>query len=127
MFGESHHNLQKTSGNAYVFFRESLSVVHVLVIDAENLCQSLIFSTIKEYSLYSIVVKLLTVQLEFITIFPAFSADLALIDYSNPLDRSIGDTRPRSCRTGVANTAVDLSETCPPEFLFFRENRNVIK
>ena len=79
MFGESHYNLQKTSGNAYVFFRESLSVVHVLVIDAENLCQSFILSTIKEYSLYAIVVKLLTIQLEFITIFSAFSTDLASI------------------------------------------------
>ena len=71
--------------NAYVFFRESLSVV--LVIDAENLCQGLILSTIKEYSLYAMVVKLVTIQLEFLTIFPAFSADLASIDYFRPVDR----------------------------------------
>ena len=59
----------------------------VLVIDAENLCQSLILSTIKEYSLYAIVVKLVTIQLEFLTIFPALSADLASIDYFGPVDR----------------------------------------
>src|SRR6218665_1077608 len=69
----------------YVFFRESLSVV--LVMDADNLCQSLILSTIKEYFLYAIVVKLVTILLEFFTTFPAFSADLASIDYFRPVDR----------------------------------------
>src|SRR6218665_1627181 len=64
---------------------ESLSVV--LVIDAENLCQSLILSTIKEYFRYPRVVKLVIIQLEFLTIFPAFSADLASIDYFRPVDR----------------------------------------
>src|SRR6218665_235408 len=107
-----------------MFFRESLSVV--LVIDAENLCQSLILSTIKEYSLYAIVVKLVTIQLEFVTIFPALSADLASTDYFEPVDRR-HETKIGENSTDVANTAADLSETCPPEFLFFRENENVIK
>src|SRR6218665_3875609 len=65
-------------------------------------CVSLILSTIKEYYLYAKVVKLVTIQLEFLTIFPAFSSDLG------SLDQSIGDTRPRSCRTDVANTVADL-------------------
>ena len=59
----------------------------VFVIDADNLCQSLILSTIKEYSLYSRVVQLVIIQLEFLTIFPEFSADLASIDYFRPVDR----------------------------------------
>ena len=80
----------------------------VLVIDAENLCQSLILSTIKEYSLYAIVVKLVTIQLEFLTI---FLRSRRILLRSITLDRSIGDTRPRSCRTDVANKTADLSET----------------
>ena len=64
---------------------ESLSVV--LVIDDENLCQSLILSNIKEYSLYARLVELVTILLEFLTIFPAFSADLASMDYFRPIDR----------------------------------------
>jgi len=46
-----------------------------------------VLSTIKEYSLYAIVVKPVTIQLEFLTIFPALSADLASIDYFGPVDR----------------------------------------
>src|SRR6218665_1552260 len=64
---------------------QTLSVV--LVIDAENVCQNLILSTIKEYYLYARVVKLVTIQLKFLTIFPAFSANLASIDYFRPVDR----------------------------------------
>jgi cobyrinic acid a,c-diamide synthase len=42
-----------------VLFREGFSVV--LVVDAENLCQSLILATIKKYSLYASVVKLVII------------------------------------------------------------------
>src|SRR6218665_1197779 len=76
-------------GSATMLMCSSVRVfLHVvLVIDVENLCQSLILSTIKEYYLYARVVKLVTIQLVFLTIFPAFSADLASIDYFIPVDR----------------------------------------
>jgi len=93
-------------GDAYVFFRDSFSVV--LVVNAKNLCQSLILVAIKEYSLYAGVVKLVIIQLEFLASFAAFSVDLALINY---LDWSISDITPRSSRTDVANVAANLSET----------------
>lgn len=70
--------------DAYVFFRHGFSVV--LVVDAENLCQSLILAAIKEYSLYSGVVKLVIILLEFLTSFAAFSADLASIDNFRSVD-----------------------------------------
>jgi len=56
--------------DAYVFFRDSFSVV--LVVDAKNLCQSLILAAIKEYCLYASVVKLVIIYLEFLASFAAF-------------------------------------------------------
>src|SRR6218665_1436975 len=46
-----------------------------------------VLSTIKEYSLYAIVVKRVSIQLEFLMISPALSAYLASIDYFGPVDR----------------------------------------
>jgi len=92
--------------DAYVFFHDHFSVV--LVVDAKNLCQSLILAAIKEYSLYTSVVKLVIIHLDFLASFTAFSVDLALINY---LDWSIGDTTARSSRTDVANIAANLSKT----------------
>jgi len=99
----------------------------VLVVDVENLCQSSILAAIKEFSLYATVrvVKLVVFILpEFLTSFAAFSADLASIDYFR--SRSSGDTRRKSCRTDVANTAADLSETPVRWQSLTREGREIV-
>ena len=81
----------------------------VRVVDAENVCPGLILAVIK------IILPLCQcgqtghhsagVPREFCCVLGGSCFDRLL------LDRSIGDTRPRSCRTDVANTAADLSET----------------
>ena len=68
-----------------MFLHEGFSVV--LVVDAENLCPSLILAVIKEYFLYASVVKLVIILLEFLMRFAALSADLASIDYFRSVDR----------------------------------------
>ena len=80
----------------------------MVLVDDENLCPSLIFAAIKEYSLYASVVKQVIILLEFLTSFAAFSTDLVLIDYFRSVDRR---HETRACKTDVANTAADLSET----------------
>src|SRR6218665_3127820 len=74
-------------GSATMLMCSSVRVFLRYLLSTPRTCQSLILSTIKEYSLYSRVVKLVTILLEFLTIFPAFSADLASIDYFRPVDR----------------------------------------
>ena len=71
--------------DTYVFFCDGFFVI--LVVDAENLCPSLILAAFKEYSLYASVVKLVIIPLEFRTSFAAFSADVASIDYFRSVDR----------------------------------------
>ena len=71
--------------DGYVFFRDGFSVV--LVVDAENLCQSSILAAIKEYPHYASVVNLPIILLEFLAKSAAFSADLASIDYHRSVDR----------------------------------------
>ena len=75
----------KLCDDNYVFFSGGFSVL--LVVDAENLCQSLILAPIKEYSLHASVGKLFTFSLEFLTSFAALSVDLASIDYFRSVDR----------------------------------------
>jgi len=64
-------------------------------------------------------------SLEFLTSFAAFSTDLASIDYFRSVDRR-HDTTPRSCRTDVANTAADLSETPVRSQALASEGRGIV-
>src|SRR6218665_1076636 len=74
-------------GSATMLMCSSVRVFLWYLFSTPRTCISLILSTIKKYYLYARVVKLVTIQLEFLTIFPAFSADLASIFYFRPVDR----------------------------------------
>src|SRR6218665_1905696 len=74
-------------GSATMLMCSSVRVFLWYLFSTPRTCVSLILSTTKEYYLYARVVKLVTIQLKFLTIFPAFSADLASIDYFRPVDR----------------------------------------
>ena len=72
--------------DTYVFFRDDFSVV--LVVDAENLYQSLILAAIKEYSLYASVVKLVIIPLKFLTsLCCVLGGSIPSIDYFTSVDR----------------------------------------
>ncbi len=107
--------------DAYVFFRDGFSVV--LVVNAENLCQSVILAAIKEYSLYANVVKLIIIRWSFLPVLLRFRRFLLR---SITLDRSMGETRPRSCRTDVANTTADLSETLLRSHAVVSKGREIV-
>ena len=94
-------------GSAMMLMCSSVVVFCGSGVGAKNLCQSLILTAIKVYTPW------MPVWSNWSSFCGRFSRILLrswqILLRSITLDQSIGDTRPRSCKTCAANTAADLS------------------